>query len=176
MILPDPYIVIDTQNPLEYQGVFPLPEAQMDRFSVEINANYLIKDKAIQMLKLESSELNKLKPIMTSKDIIWLRKKISQVYVSDEILEYTVNLIHSIRSNPNTSYGPSPRTTKSLMRQAQVKALRRKRSFVIPDDIIEIFHPTLSHRFFLSSQAKYDGIDKDEVIAKALSKVALPNA
>ena len=147
-VVPSPFFVIATQNPVEYQGTFPLPEAQMDRFTISLSLGYPSAAEELQMLEkqLDPTPINQVEPCVTLEEIKALQEEISKVKVAKEIQQYIVNLVNASRNSDDLSLGVSPRGTVALQKASQALAFIEERDYVIPDDLKFIAPAVLSHR------------------------------
>lgn len=173
-ILKRPFMVLATQSPIDIQGTFPLPEAQLDRFLIKVKMGYPSLEEAFLILKRfkEENPLDKIQPVATIEEIIKAQDVYSKVYVSDDILRYIVNIVESTRKNKDVSIGVSPRGSQALLKAAQVYAVLKGRDYVLPDDIKVLAKPVLSHRIVLNNTIMRDWGDK--VIDQALSEALVP--
>ena len=156
--VPQPFLVIATQNPLETLGTFPLPEAQMDRFLMKISMDSLSVPQEIALMErfMLDTPLDELKPVCTKDDILALQKECGSVYVHPELLNYMAALVHGTRNHPKVSCGVSPRGTLALLRASQARAMISERVYVVPEDIKEIAPFVLAHRLTLLAGADFD--------------------
>lgn len=175
-LLPQPFFVLATQNPVEYLGTYPLPEAQMDRFLMRISIGYPSRIEETRMLArfAESNPLKKLAPVASAEMILALQKMVQTIHVDRSIAEYIVNIVNSTRNNPLVSLGVSPRGSIALYRASQAWALYQGRNYVIPDDVMEMSEYVLSHRILLSQDAKLKKISQQEIIAQAIQANRVP--
>lgn len=171
--VPRPFMVLATENPVEHQGTYKLPEAQMDRFLLKISMGYPNKEEEKLILDRFESEnpLKKIEPIITIEELINMQEQVKEVSVVDNIKYYIVDLIQETRKNPKVLVGISPRGGISLLKAAKSLAYIRGRDYVIPDDIQEMAVPVLSHRIILKSNI---GITSDEIIREAIKNVEVP--
>jgi len=179
--LDEPFMVLATQNPVEYEGTYPLPEAQVDRFFMKLVVNYVPQkfenillqkyNTGFNAKELESQKINK---ICDFEDIIRCRKEIDAVQVSDEIINYITSVIRATRNSPNLILGASPRASIALLLASKTYAAMHGRGFVIPEDIKDLALPILRHRIILKPEAGIDGLGNDDVIKSILSKVEVP--
>lgn len=177
--LPNPFIVIATQNPIEYEGTYPLPEAQVDRFIMKINIGYPSKEGEIEMLKrriLRKTDDVELRTLATPEIIVESQKVIEDVYVSDEILNYIVDIIRATRKHNYVEVGVSPRGALALLKLSRVKAVIDGRDYVIPDDVKEIAPYVLAHRLILKSELWIKGINPIHVIQHIINEVEVPKS
>ena len=173
-----PFVVIATQNPIEYEGTFPLPEAQLDRFLMRISIGY--PSFAEEMSIIEQQEqvhpINELRSVATPEDIIDLQEACKNIYVDNTVREYIVSLIDATRNHENVSLGASPRASLGMFRAARGLAILRDRDYVIPDDIKELAYAVLAHRLILSPSARMRGLHIGKVISNLLESVPIPGA
>ncbi len=170
------FFVIATQNPIEYHGTYPLPEAQMDRFAMRFELGYVSEGLEIEILTEQNTThpLNSIKSVTSHADIIEARKQLSRVRVSDEIKQYIVEIIRETRNIQGVLNGASPRASLALMKAAQALALYDGLEFVTPDHIQELAIPVIAHRLMLDSQAKFSGLTAKGIIFEILKAVAVP--
>jgi len=172
-----PFMVIATQNPVETQGTFPLPEAQLDRFLIKVDMGYPETSEGVEILRRfrQSNPLNDIQAVATAQDIIDARASYaSKVHVSDDVLTYIVRIAEATRKHNDVILGVSPRGTQALLRAAQVKAILSGRDFVSPDDVKAVVMPVFGHRVILKSSAR---IKKDQyrvVLENILSTTDVP--
>ncbi|MCF6408358.1 AAA family ATPase [Pseudalkalibacillus salsuginis] len=154
--LPDPFIVLATQNPIESHGTFPLPEAQMDRFLLKLNVGYPSLQEERQMMRAYRNEepIEKLKPVFTTEEIVFMQKMIKEVRLSEEIEEYILRIILETRKSKNIEVGVSPRGTLAFMRALQAYAWLHGRDYVIPEDCKKLAPVVLAHRLVLSMEGE----------------------
>jgi MoxR-like ATPase len=176
MPLPQPFMVIATQNPVELQGTFPLPEAQLDRFLLKLALGYPDPDdEDAMLLRFErSNPLDRLPAVASASEIMDIRRQTQQVYVEASVRRYMLDVVRSTRSNPAIALGCSPRASLSLYRASQALALIRGRDFVLPDDVKELAIPVLGHRLILNTEAYLHNTSKEELIAQTLSSLPVP--
>lgn len=178
--LPKPFMVLATQNPIEQEGTYPLPEAQLDRFSLKININYPNKaeEKMIIRNQLVSSKTEVLTPVLKIKDIERYQELISKIYLDEKIEQYIVDIVFATRSNTPLSkyiaYGSSPRGSIHLAKIAKVSAFLKGRAFVIPEDVRDVATWVLQHRVGLSFEAEADGLTSFQLIEKIVSTIDVP--
>lgn len=175
-ILEKPFMVLATQNPLEYSGTFPLPEAQLDRFLMRLSLGYPSKDHEIEILKefQKIKKLSLISSIATAEDIILMQEAVDQVYVHDDIFKYVVNISNVTRETDDFKLGASPRASIDLIRASKARAFLFGRSYVIPDDVKEMVFPVFSHRLILSSEARLDRKNIKDLLKDVLYKVYVP--
>ena len=170
------FFVIATQNPIEFHGTYPLPEAQMDRFAMRFSLGYVAQMDEVGILSAQNAghPIENLKACVTHDEVITMRQSCSQVSVSDEIKNYIVALIRATREHEDVLNGASPRASLSLMKAAQALAIFDDRDFVTPDHIQELAAPVIAHRIMLSSQARFSGKKDHAVIDDILQRVPVP--
>lgn len=175
-LLPRPFLVIATQNPIELEGTFPLPEAQLDRFLIKLSIGYPDTNEEREVLRRFKSidPLDQLQAVASSNDVSELIAVCRSVYVSPAIETYILALVNATRGNPALSLGASPRASLALYHTAQSLAAIRGRSFVIPDDVQALTVPALSHRLILSSQARLHGKELIDVLKDVIEQVPVP--
>ncbi len=174
--LESPFMVLATQNPIEYQGTFPLPEAQLDRFLMCVTLGYpdIKEEKEIIKGYKNSKTLQHIEAVATEKDILQLQETADGVFLHDDILNYIVNIVSVSRNHPDIHLGASPRASIDLYRSAKALAYLRGRDYVIPDDVKELAPFVLSHRLLLSAEARIEGKRTEKVVQDILKKVYVP--
>ncbi|MDF2612339.1 MAG: magnesium chelatase [Clostridia bacterium] len=174
--MPEPFMVIATQNPVEYVGTFPLPEAQLDRFFMKISMGYPTAEEEMQLLKCfkVKSPLADLQAVADGGEIIQIHKQIKEVYADDSIYYFIVNLIEETRRHKEAILGSSPRGSLNLLRAAQGWAFYNERNYVLPDDVIKMALPVLAHRILLRQEAKLKKVTGADIIKDSISKVRVP--
>ena len=175
--LPSPFMVIATQNPAEYLGTYPLPEAQIDRFFLKLSMGYPQIEEEMQMLARfkETSPLFELEPVVEKEEIIKMQAQVRQVYVDNSISRYIIEIINKTRNHNDIILGASPRASLCLYRGAQGWALRQGRNYVLPDDVKKLVIPVLSHRLMLKQEAKIKRISTEEILCDILHSVKIPS-
>ena len=174
--LPQPFMVIATQNPIDYLGTYNLPEAQLDRFLMKISIGYPDKKSEIKMVQafLEDSNWKQIDYVVEEADIIAMIKEVQLVKVHPDLIDYLLRLVEETRNNSAISLGASPRATLALSRSSQALAYMNGRDFVIPDDIRKMVIPVLAHRLVLSSEAKLNKQTPEKLLKVILSKIKQP--
>jgi MoxR-like ATPase len=167
-----------TQNPIELEGTFPLPEAQLDRFLLKTQLGYPDKDEEIRILKRfqESDPLRQLDSVATPDDITRLQQARRGIRVSEPVREYIADIVRATRDHPAIQFGASPRGSLSLMRAGQARAALRGREFILPDDIKYLARPVLAHRLILSEEERLRGEDSDHFIDELIGQISVPAA
>lgn len=176
--LPQPFIVLATQNPIEYEGTFPLPEAQLDRFLLRITLGYPAKADELAILESQrkAHPIDALAQVVSIEELQHMQAEIRDVYVDEQIKEYIVAITTATRNNNDVYLGASPRGSLALYRTAQALAALQGRDYVIPDDIKVLVKPVLSHRMIISPAARIRNIHADELMQQILSQVPVPGA
>ncbi len=175
MPLPDPFLVMATQNPIELEGTFPLPEAQLDRFMVRIRLGYPSEDEESKILtRFERDALFSLDPVTDAGELVRVQDMVARVRVEESVRRYTVRIVHATREHRTLMLGASPRAALALYKTAQARAAIDGRDFVIPDDVKALASPVLAHRMILTSNARVRGHTAEQALAEVLSSVAVP--
>lgn len=174
--LDKPFLVIATQNPLELEGTFPLPEAQLDRFLLKIQMGYPSVQDEVEILARFKQEdpLNHLQPVLDGAAILAIREEVSKVHLAPALLEYIANLSHATRENRHIRLGLSPRGSLALMRASLAYAFLQGRDYVLPDDLKYLFPYVASHRLILEYDSEYAETNKQELIEQILATVSVP--
>lgn len=174
--LPDPFMVIATQNPIEFLGTYPLPEAQMDRFMMRLSIGYPKAEGEIEMTKkFLDGEINEtVESVLDATNLIELKKEVEKVSIVDDVIKYANDIIAMTRSEKSFVMGASPRAMLHLVRAAQAKAFIAGRDFVTPDDIKAVAINTLHHRLTLTYEAKIAGEDIDKLLKSIILKAKVP--
>lgn len=174
--VPRPFMVLATQNPVEYLGTYPLPEAQIDRFFMKISIGYPTNTEESYILNRFqfSNPLDDLRPVAESSDITELHEEIKNVYVDRTLNDYIVDIVSQTRRHPDVTLGSSPRGSLSLFRASQAWAFYNGRDYVLPDDIKKMVIPVLSHRLILKQEAKLKKISTEEILNSIVNKINVP--
>jgi MoxR-like ATPase len=174
--LQDLFFVIATENPVEFRGTYPLPEAQMDRFAMQFALGYV--DSADEVAILTAQEhnhpLNDLSPCASLAEVLSLKRAVQEVRISDELKRYTVDLVGATRSAPGVQLGASPRASIALMKAAQALALFEGLEFVMPEQIQELAVPVIAHRLVMEPQARFSGRTARNVVEEVVKKTRVP--
>jgi len=176
--LPNPFMVLATQNPIEYEGTFPLPEAQLDRFFMRISLGYPDTDQEVAIMdrREHGDPIDSLKPVCTPGDITNLQRQTDEVFIDALVKQYIVELSNATRLHPEAALGVSPRASINLMKGGKAYAMLHERDYVVPDDIKAIAVPTLAHRVLLTPSARMRGVTQETVIKDVLNQVSVPGA
>lgn len=174
-VLPEPYLVIATENPVEQHGTYPLPEGQLDRFALSVRVGYPDAAGSTDLVRrqLERHPLRDLEPVLGPEDIAAAQRAARAVYVDDAVLDYAVALVAATRAAPEVELGASPRASVWLVRTAQARAVAFGRDFVLPDDVKALAVPALAHRL-IPAQARGAGATAREVVRRLLEDVPVP--
>lgn len=174
--LPRPFMVLATQNPVEYMGTYPLPEAQIDRFIMKISVGYPSheEEKSILQLYEHDNPIESLKPVVSCEDMIHVQGKVREVYCSSIMMDYIVEIVTATRHSENIILGSSPRGSLYVLNAAKALALYNGRDYVLPDDVKEVFLPVISHRILLRNEAKFNKITPENILTDILNRVDVP--
>ena len=180
--MPEPFIVMATQNPIEYEGTFPLPETELDRFLVRLHLGYPDREDEIRVLEAQqyAHPVERLEAVVDESDLVALQNAVRGIHVSDDVKEYIVTIADATRNHGSLYLGASPRGSLALFRLVQAKALLEERDYALPDDVKALAYPALGHRVILSSAARIQGTTSADAIADVLEQTpvagALPGA
>jgi MoxR-like ATPase len=176
--LPSPFLVLATQNPIESQGTYPLPEAQLDRFLMKVHVDYPEEEVERSLLLAYVNGFDpqhlQLERVLSAAELLEMQGAISQVKVSPSIVEYITSLVRATRDHRNIDVGASPRASVGLLQTARAHAATRTRDFLIPDDVKSFAHAVLRHRIVLHPDAELDGVTADDVISGILAETSVP--
>jgi MoxR-like ATPase len=158
-LLPRPFLVLATQNPVEFEGTFPLPEAQLDRFLIRLKMGYPSQDDERQIIRnqKQAHPIDSLGPVVDGGDLIELGQEVSQVHIDESLENYILTLVHATRTHPDLALGASPRGSLALYKTSQALAALQNRDYVIPDDIKKLIPLTLAHRLILKPESQLRG-------------------
>lgn len=176
--MPRPFWVMATQSPIEYQGTFPLPETQVDRFFIRLHMGYPAFDDEVNILEQqrEMHPIEEVNQAIQAEELLEVQHIVKQVYVDVLMREYMVRLVESTRRHPSVQLGASPRGSLALFRGAQALALLRGRDYVLPDDVKALTEVALAHRLNLTASARMKGVTSEKVMDEILSNVAVPGS
>jgi MoxR-like ATPase len=182
--LPEPFLVMATQNPIEQEGTYPLPEAQVDRFMLKVVVTYPKKDEERQVIRMNNTgEFPKAQPVVKPEDIIRARNVVREVYMDEKIERYIVDIVYATRTPEDyglkdlvglISYGGSPRASISLSAASKAYAFIKRRGYVIPEDVRAVCNEVLRHRIGLTYEAEAENVTPEEIISKVLNAVIVP--
>ncbi len=175
-ILPRPFMVLATQNPIEYEGTFPLPEAQLDRFLIRVRLGYPSPEDEVVILERQQYRhpLEALEQIVSVDELSEMQETVKGIFVAPGVKRYIVNLARQTRDHPEVYLGASPRGSLALYRTSQVRAALYGRDYVLPDDVKELVVPTFAHRMILGPAARLRDLDADEIVIEILNSVPVP--
>lgn len=179
-ILEEPFMVIATQNPVEHEGTYQLPEAQLDRFAFKLIIHYPSQVDEVEILNRHQSKhsmhlmLDTVKKVMDAKHLTELRNIVSNVSVEHKLLEFIANIVHQTRNHSGLILGASPRASVTILNSSKALAAIRGRDFVTPEDIIEVAVPALRHRLSLSAEKEMDGATTDDIILEIIKEIEIP--
>jgi len=174
--LPPPFMVMATQNPIEYEGTYPLPEAELDRFTMRIAIGYPPLSEEAQMLSEQATDtpIDRLEPVATAQDLLDGIEDARQVFVEESLTRYVVTLLRQTRSDTRLYLGASPRAGIALLRVAKARALVNGRDYVEPDDVKAVAPTVLAHRLILAAEARSSGLDSEELVRSILERTPVP--
>jgi MoxR-like ATPase len=173
---PDPFMVMATQNPIEYEGTFPLPEAQLDRFLVRLELGYPSATHEREMMErqIHGHPVGELGQVCESQAVLGVQAAVREVYVDVLAQEYIVKIVEATRKHPSVYLGASPRGSLSIQRLSQAKAILEGRDYVLPDDAKQLAYPALAHRIIMNAQARVKGATTAQVIEECLQGIPVP--
>jgi MoxR-like ATPase len=173
--MPRPFLVLATQNPIEYEGTFPLPEAQLDRFLLRLRLGYpTLEEEKLVVQRAKQPPLEELGQVLTDADVVQLQHQVKDIHVDDSVQEYMVRIVQATRDHKDIYLGASPRGSIALYRTSQAIAMIRGRDFVTPDDVKEMAPLVLAHRLILRPEAQLRGAGPEQLVAEVLSQVPVP--
>ena len=175
-LLPKPFFVIATENPIEFEGTYTLPEAQLDRFMARVNLGYPSHADEVDVLTRQIKEhpIHHVEPVVTAEEVVELQAAVRDIHVEDSLKHYLVSITEATRVHPDLDLGASPRGSIALMRLAQALAVVDKRDYVTPDDIKQVAVPALAHRIAVRADRRIQGISAAQIIHDILDSVAVP--
>ncbi len=176
--MPEPFMVLATQNPIEYEGTFPLPEAQLDRFLIRIHLGYPSMTDEILILEGQQRQhpIESLARVTGPDEILSMQRAVKDIYVDPLIKQYIVSIVDATRKHGSVYLGASPRGSLALYRTCQARALLDGRDFVVPDDVKELAYPTLGHRIIISPSSRVKNVTAKEVVEQCLDRIPVPGA
>jgi MoxR-like ATPase len=171
------FFVIATQNPVEFRGTYPLPEAQMDRFAVQLSLGYVAPEEEVEILSAQAQRhpIDTLTACISIEDVLDVRRRATGVRMSDELKRYVVDVVRETRAATGVQLGASPRASLALMKASQALALTEGREFVIPEDVREMAVPVIAHRMVAEPQARFAGVTTAGIVEEILTKVPSPS-
>lgn len=174
----EPFMILATQNPIEYEGTFPLPEAQLDRFLIRIQLGYPSPAEELTVLSAQQYDhpINNMRQVVTIQELVAAQQAVREVYVADEIKRYIIDLSNATRNHPDVYLGASPRGSLALFRTSQARAAMAGRDYVIPDDVKALAEVTLSHRIIVGPAARIRDISARTVVQDVIASTPVPGA
>ncbi len=174
--IPKPFFVMATQNPIEYEGTYPLPEAQLDRFLLKIRMGYPSVQQEIEVLRRAENKqpIEEITAVMTVEELLALQRAVQQVYIEDSVKGYIVDIARATRENPRVYLGVSPRASVALMKASQAYAFIQGRDFVKPDDIKYLAPFVFGHRLILTPDTRYEGVTPEQIISQIIEQTYVP--
>jgi MoxR-like ATPase len=174
----DPFLILATQNPIEYEGTFPLPEAQLDRFLLRIQLGYPSPSEELTVLSAQQYQhpLENMHQVVSVQELIMAQQAVREVYVAEEVKRYIVDLVNATRQHPDVYLGSSPRGSIALFRTAQTRAAMAGRDYVIPDDVKALAEVTLAHRIIVGPAARIRDISSRTIVQDVLTTTPVPGA
>jgi len=171
------FFVIATQNPVEFRGTYPLPEAQMDRFAVQLSLGYVAPEDEVEILSAQAQRhpIDTLTACISIEDVLDVRRRATGVRMSDELKRYVVDVVRETRAATGVQLGASPRASLALMKASQALALTEGREFVVPEDVREMAVPVIAHRMVAEPQARFAGVTTAGIVEEILTKVPSPS-
>jgi MoxR-like ATPase len=175
--LKKPFLVLATQNPIEYEGTYPLPEAQIDRFIMKLSVGYPDQSEEQEILnRMEHGDISdiKIRKVVTPTQIIQMQDTIKKVYIDKDLQKYMVKIVQTTRSEPRIEVGISPRGSIALFKLSKAHAAFHGRDFVVPDDVKNVVIPALSHRLILKAEARVRGVKSEDIVNDVVNKIVVP--
>jgi MoxR-like ATPase len=175
-LLNPPFLVIATQNPIDHEGTFPLPEAQLDRFLMRFGLGYPSMDEELQMLDMlqHRHPVVELKPVVSAEDLVACQEAVRDIRVDDKVRQYLMQIVHDTREHEDLKLGASPRASIALFRTSQALAAIRGRKFVLPDDVKRVAAPVLTHRVILRPESRLRKVTAEQVVEEVVAEIAVP--
>jgi len=174
--LPQPFLVIATENPIEFHGTYPLPEAQLDRFLVRLGIGYPTAAVEVDILKshARTQPLERIGPVLGLEQVRQIQQEVAEIHVDDSILEYIVEIVHATRHDNRLQLGISTRGTLMLSRAAQARAYFESRDYVTPDDVLWVVPHVVPHRIILTSKTRYSGTSARQIVSDIVGRIKVP--
>jgi MoxR-like ATPase len=171
-----PFLVVATQNPVDHEGTFPLPEAQLDRFLMRFSLGYPTMDEELRMLELlqKSHPIDALEPVASAQELVECQQAVRDIYVDDKVRRYLMQIVHDTREHDDIGLGGSPRASIALFRTSQAMAALRGRSYVLPDDVKKVAAAVLTHRIILKPESRLRKITAAAVVEDIVAEIAVP--
>lgn len=174
--LEPPFLVVATQNPIDHEGTFPLPEAQLDRFLMRFSLGYPTMDEELHMLEMLQHEhpLTQLRPVVSADELVACQQAIREVRVDDKVRAYLMQIVHDTREHDDLGLGGSPRASIALFRTSQALAALRGRSYVLPDDVKRVSSPVLTHRVIVKPESRLRRVTAEQIVEGIVAEIAVP--
>jgi MoxR-like ATPase len=174
--LPDPFLVIATQNPIDHEGTFPLPEAQLDRFFMKFSLGYPSMEEELRLLQLLEKDhpIHSLAPVVSGVEILQAQRLVKEVYVDPKVRQYLLQIVHETRSNEHLALGGGPRATIAMFRASQAMAAIRGRGYVQPDDVKKVVAPVMAHRMILKPESRLRRMTAEQILDDLVAEIAVP--
>ena len=174
--LPPPFLIIATQNPIDHEGTFPLPEAQLDRFLMRFSLGYPTMDDELRMLQLLERQhpLDSLEAVVSATDLVACQKVIQGIYVDPKVRQYILQIVHASRAHEDLALGASPRASIALFRTSQAMAAVRGREYVQPDDVKRVVGPVMAHRIILKPESRLRRMTAERIVDEIVAEIAIP--
>ncbi|WP_425571385.1 AAA family ATPase [Novipirellula rosea] len=174
--LKPPFLVIATQNPVDHEGTFPLPEAQLDRFMMRFSLGYPSMDEEFRMLEMlqGAHPVDGLKPVAAAEELVQAQQEIKRIHVDPRVRQYLLQIVHQTRLHEDLALGGSPRATIALFRCSQAMAAIRGRAFVLPDDVKRIVAPVMNHRLIVRPESRLRKVTAEKIVEEILGEIAVP--
>src|SRR6059036_2075752 len=176
-LLDNPFIVVATQNPIEYEGVYPLPEAQLDRFLVKLQLGYPARTEEVEIMRRRMTRGQEdvvLDPVADSETILDLQKTVEAIHIDDDVLGYVADIVQATRSQRQIDVGASPRGSLAIFKLSRARAVFHGRDYVIPDDVKEVTSPALVHRLIMKAESWVKGTNPNQVLEDILKTIPVP--
>jgi len=174
--LKPPFLVIATQNPIDHEGTFALPEAQLDRFLMRFSLGYPTMDEELQMLEMlqHKHPLDDLQPVVSADELVACQQAVREIRVDDKVRQYLMQIVHDTRTHEDLTLGGSPRASLALFRTSQALAALRGRKYVLPDDVKRVAAPVLTHRVILKPESRLRKLTAEQVVDEVVAEIAVP--
>ncbi len=171
-----PFLVIATQNPVDHEGTFPLPEAQLDRFLMRFSLGYPTLEEELKMLELlqHSHPIDTIEPVVTAEELVACQKTVREIYVDDKVRRYLMQIVHDTRNHDDIGLGGSPRASIALFRTSQAMAALRGRNYVLPDDVKKVAAAVLTHRIILRPESRLRKVTAAALVEEIIAEIAVP--
>ena len=171
-----PFLLIATQNPVDHEGTFPLPEAQLDRFLMRFSLGYPTQEEELKMLEMlqRSHPIDALEPVANAEEVVACQQAVREIYVDDKVRRYLMQIVHDTRAHDDIGLGASPRASIALFRTSQAMAALRGRNYVLPDDVKRVAGPVLTHRVILRPESRLRKITAGAVVDEIVAEIAVP--